>query len=117
MKFFSYSEFDSPGSKGSGKKMDKDFLTKLDSARELAGIPFKINSGYRTKKHNQIVGGRVGSSHLFGLAADIHYVGSRERYLILHSLLKVGFNRIGIGKTFIHVDSDNKKDENVIWTY
>tara|TARA_R110000787_G_scaffold245880_2_gene351680 strand:- start:1129 stop:1482 length:354 start_codon:yes stop_codon:yes gene_type:complete len=117
MNYFSFKEFDCPGVKGSGKKMDKDFLLKLDFARELAGIPFKINSGFRTKKHNQIVGGRVGSSHLKGLAADIGYTGSRERYLILHSLLKAGIHRMGIGKTFIHCDMDSTKDENVVWLY
>ena len=117
LNFFEISEFDSPDATGSGFQMNKDFLLKLDFARELAGIPFRINSGFRTKERNTLVGGRVGSSHLSGLAADIAYKGSRERYLLLHSLLKVGLNRIGIGKTFIHVDCDFKKDNNVIWTY
>ena len=48
MKYFKLEEFDSPDLKGSGKNMKKDFLVKLDEARELAGIPFKINSGFRT---------------------------------------------------------------------
>lgn len=117
LKFFSLSEFDSPDEVGSGSKMNQGFLDQLDLARETAGIPFKINSGYRTKKHNEIVGGRVGSSHLKGLAADIGYRGSRERYLILHGLIKAGLNRIGIANTFIHVDSDNKKDGKVVWLY
>tara|TARA_R110000824_G_scaffold388083_3_gene583527 strand:+ start:401 stop:775 length:375 start_codon:yes stop_codon:yes gene_type:complete len=117
LNFFSLSEFNSPDLKDSGKKMDKEFLLQLDFARELAGIPFKINSGYRTKKHNAIVGGRVGSSHLKGLAVDIAYHGSRERYLILHSLMKVGINRLGIGKSFIHADVDKNKDGNVVWLY
>ena len=117
LNYFSLKEFDSPDVKGSGKKMDKDFLLKLDFARELAGIPFKINSGYRTQEWNMKVGGRFGSSHKKGLAADIGYTGSRERYLILHSLLKAGINRLGIGKTFIHADMDSLKDENVVWLY
>ena len=117
LKFFKVSEFDSVDEKGSGSKMDKDFLLMLDLARKIAGIPFKINSGYRTKERNSLVGGRVGSSHLKGMAADIHYQGSRERYLILHSLMKVGINRIGIGKTFIHADADPIKDKNVVWKY
>jgi len=32
-------------------------------------------------------------------------------------LLEVGFTRIGIGNTFIHVDIDKDKSQNVIWTY
>jgi hypothetical protein len=33
--------------------MNVVFLAKLDEARELAEIPFKINSAYRTKEHNK----------------------------------------------------------------
>tara|TARA_R100001086_G_scaffold57624_1_gene26222 strand:+ start:626 stop:970 length:345 start_codon:yes stop_codon:yes gene_type:complete len=113
------SEFDSPDEVGSGYKMNRDFLIKLDSARGIAGIPFKINSGYRTKERNALIGGRVGSSHLKGLAVDIGYKGSRQRYLIVQSLMHVGINRIGISKkgSFIHCDVDNLKDPNVIWLY
>ena len=115
--YFDLKEFDSPDEFGSGYRMDKDFLRRLDTARGIAGIPFKINSGYRTAAHNEKVGGRVGSSHKKGLAADIGYYGSRERYLILSALMQVGINRIGIAKGFIHCDVDKNKDEDVIWLY
>ena len=117
LKYFKLSEFASPDEAGSGSKMNKAFLEKLDCARHNAGVPFVITSGYRTEARNKLVGGRVGSSHLKGLAADISYNGSRERYLIVSSLLDVGINRIGIHKTFIHCDVDNLKDEAVIWLY
>ena len=117
LKYFKLSEFSSPDEPNSGSKMDKQFLEKLDYARHNAGIPFKINSGYRTQKHNALVGGRVGSSHLKGLAADIGYNGSRDRYLILNALMEVGITRFGIAKSFIHCDLDNSKDSNVIWLY
>ena len=117
LKYFKLTEFDSPDEVGSGYKMDKEFLIKLDYARSIAGIPFKINSGYRTKSHNKFVGGRVGSSHIKGVAADIGYYGSRERYLILHALIQVGITRLGIAKGFIHCDVDKAKDPDVIWLY
>jgi zinc D-Ala-D-Ala carboxypeptidase len=117
LKYFGLSEFDSPDEVGSGKKMDKDFLLKLDQAREIAGIPFKINSGYRTQEWNMKVGGRFGSSHKKGLAADISYNGSRERYLLVNALMQVGISRIGIAKGFIHCDVDKQKDQDVIWLY
>ena len=117
LKYFKLTEFDSPDEVGSGYKMDKEFLIKLDYARGIAGIPFKINSGYRTKSHNEFVGGRVGSSHIKGVAADIGYYGSRERYLILHALIQVGITRFGIAKGFIHCDVDKAKDPDVIWLY
>jgi len=118
LKYFDIYEFDSPDEVGSGLKMDKKFLEKLDYARHNAGIPFKINSGYRTKNWNDVViKARVGSSHKKGLAADIKCIGSRNRYLIINSLMDVGINRIGIGKTFIHCDVDKEKDQDVIWLY
>ena len=117
LKYFKLSEFDSPDQVGSGKKMDSDFLEKLDYARHNAEIPFKINSGYRTQEWNMKVGGRFGSSHKKGLAVDIGYTGSRERYLILNALMEVGINRFGIAKGFIHCDVDKEKDPDVIWLY
>jgi len=117
LKYFKLSEFDSPDEVGSGYRMDKDFLYRLDTARGISGIPFKINSGYRTENHNTIVGGRVGSSHKKGLAVDIGYYGSRERYLIINALMQVGITRFGIAKTFIHCDVDKSKDNDVIWLY
>ena len=56
LNYFSLSEFDCHSLPDSGKNMDSNFLYKLDHARELAGIPFKITSGYRTKEHNEQVG-------------------------------------------------------------
>jgi len=117
LKYFKLEEFDSPDEVGSGSKMDKNFLEKLDYARGNAGIPFKINSGYRSEKWNLKVGGRWGSSHKFGFAADIHCNNSGDRALMIKALMEVGITRIGIGKTFIHCDVDNKKDQDVFWLY
>lgn len=99
------------------KNMDIDFLAKLDKAREYADLPFIINSAYRSPEHNAKVGGKPGSSHIKGLAVDISAKDSRTRFLILDALFAVGFTRIGIADSFIHVDSDIDKSQNVIWTY
>lgn len=117
MKHFNINEFESPDLKGSGQYMKSEFLDMLDSARELAGIPFVITSGYRTPEHNKNVGGVSSSSHLKGWAADISCIDSVSRHKIITSLLRSGFNRIGVGKTFIHTDCDPTKPKNVIWTY
>ena len=117
LKYFKTTEFDSPDEVGSGYKINKEFLIKLDYARGIAGIPFKINSGYRTETWNLRVKGKLQSSHCKGLACDIGYYGSRERYLILHALIQVGITRFGIAKGFIHCDVDKAKDPDVIWLY
>ena len=101
MKYFEFSEFDSPDEVGSGRRfMDSDFLSMLDNARDIAGIPFKITSGYRTPSHNAYVGGvqpglkSKGSSHLFGYAADIACNSGQQREIIVAALIKAGI-RIG----------------------
>ena len=117
MRHFDIEEFDSPDLKGSGQKMNKALLNMLDEAREIAGIPFIINSGFRTAKHNAKVGGISNSSHRTGHAVDIRCADNGHRMIMLNALQAVGFNRIGIAKTFIHVDNDPKKLSNRIWLY
>ena len=51
------------------------------------------------------------------MAVDISAKDSRIRFLILDALIAVGFSRIGIADTFIHVDMDFDKSQNVVWTY
>ena|SRR6056300_260691 len=116
LKYFDLSEFDDPTLPNSGLNMDTDFLSKLEEAREIAGLPFRITSGYRTKDHNQEVGGVPNSSHLIGVASDIAVSSGSERYTILNALIKAGFKRIGVAKTFIHCDTDPNKP-NSVWTY
>ena len=96
--------------------MNVDFLAKLDEAREFAGIPFIINSAYRSPSHPESIKNPT-SSHIKGLAVDIKAKDSITRFKVLDALIAVGFNRIGIAGTFIHVDLDLDKSQNVIWTY
>jgi len=116
MKYFTLDEFDCPSLPNSGKNMDTNFLTKLEEAREIACVPFKITSGYRTKEHNEEVGGVPNSSHLIGVAADVSVSSGHDRYVILNALIRAGFKRIGVAKTFIHCDTDDSKP-NSVWTY
>lgn len=71
LRYFSLSEFASPDIEGSGKEMSPKLLECLDDIRDEIGIPFIINSGYRSYAHNQKVGGSVRSQHLSGHAVDI----------------------------------------------
>ncbi len=117
MLHFDISEFDSPDEVGSGRYMQSSTLQMLDDARSIAGIPFKITSGFRTKSHNAYVGGKKGSSHLYGYAVDIAVGSSHQRATVLNALIKAGFRRIGIAKTFIHADNDPDKSQDVFWVY
>lgn len=118
---FSPEEFDSPDSPGSGKiNMNREFMIRLNLARKIAGIPFVITSGYRTKAYNNsLKGSAINSSHLKGRAADIMATNSKERFKIVNALQEAGFNRMGINfdRGFIHVDDDPSKPKDVIWGY
>ena len=122
LKYFELSEFNSPDQENSGVNMDHTFLRMLDKAREIAGISFKINSGYRSETHNLKVGGvprsetNRGSSHLYGFAADISCTNSNHREIIVRSLIQAGFTRLGVAKSFIHVDNDPNKVD-ALWLY
>ena len=117
MKYFEYEEFDSPDVQGSGQLMDPKLLEMIDEVREIYGKPIRINSGYRTEAHNRKVGGVDSSSHIKGLAIDVSCTKSDNRFKMLTALIEVGFNRIGVAGSFIHVDIDKDKSQNVIWTY
>ncbi len=104
---------------GCGKdNIDLDFVETLQRIRDLTSYKMKINSGTRCRKHNATkrVGGKPTSSHLKGVAVDIACKSSKKRYELL-SLLGDEFHRIGIGKDFIHVDSDWTKTPEVTWVY
>ena len=122
-KHFSWKEFDCKSGKGKGiDNMDKEFICLLDDARGIAGVPFKITSGYRTPEYNKALleqgyKGSRNSSHTKGIAADIYAKDSFTRFKIVTALMIVGINRIGIGNNFVHCDIDEDKSQQVLWTY
>tara|TARA_R100000655_G_C3000062_1_gene194250 strand:+ start:6469 stop:6831 length:363 start_codon:yes stop_codon:yes gene_type:complete len=116
-KYFKFSEFDSPDEPGSGKKMYVPFIKILDKIREDFGKPIVINSGYRTANYNdKVLGARVGSSHKKGLAVDIRCTNSGDRVSLLNAIYKHNIRRVGIAKSFLHIDIDNGKGY-ACWLY
>ncbi len=115
MSYFKFDEFECKCGCGFNN-IDIDLLSRLNMARIDAKVSFIINSGCRCNKHNKNVGGSPTSSHLRGLAVDIKCESSLDRQIMLTSLIKVGFKRIGISKTFLHVDVDPNKSP-AIWLY
>ena len=97
-------------------EMNPQLIAALDMARAKAGVPFKVNSGFRCQKHNRAVGAKPTSSHTLGLAVDIAYADGSQGIKILKALVPF-FDRIGIGSNFIHVDIDPDKPAPVMWTY
>lgn len=94
---------------GCGKlKLDPRLLIALQQLRDRIGAPIFVNSGYRCPEHNEAVGGKPGSQHVKGRAADIT-CPSISISDLANEAEKVGyFAAGGIGryfdKRFVHVD-------------
>lgn len=56
----------------------KKIMYILDLTRVYIGKPIYINSGYRCKKLNEMVGGVINSMHTKGLAADFRTESSAD---------------------------------------
>ncbi len=97
-----------------------ELVAKLDRIRDLIGMPLIISSGTRCERYNQQVGGKRGSAHVpreaVSHAADIYCPDTGFRFAFLVAALPM-FNRIGMGKDFIHVDDDPQHPPNLIWVY
>lgn len=88
--------------------LDPDLVVRLDLAREYAGVPFIITSGYRTPEQNEAAGGKSNSAHLRGKAVDISAPTSYRRFHIVHGLFRAGVPRIVVysDKNIVHADID-----------
>lgn len=99
-------------------ELDTLLLSILDEIEETTGIELYINSGFRPVIY-EVQKGRTGrSAHTLGKAVDIACYNSQMRYDIIKIALQKGINRIGVYKTFIHLDCATAKDGKntcVIW--
>ena len=116
-KYFSEKEFNRCTPSCSLQDMNQEFMNKLDKLRELSGIPLVINSAFRSVQYEKSKGRNGTSSHVLGVAVDIRCNDSRNRFKVLEGALKLGFRRIGVAKSFIHLDISKRHAKNVIWTY
>jgi len=92
--------------------IDNLLVEKLQEVRDELNQAVVINSGFRCTPHNETVGGIINSAHLTGKAADITIPNDTYRKQILR-ILDSKFLRIGIYTSFIHVDVDQYKPQNV----
>lgn len=116
-RYFSPAEFAKCDPPCSIEQMDADFLKILDNIRECAGIPMVINCAYRSKEHDLKKGRSGNSAHTRGLAVDVRCTTSANRYKIVAACLDNHITRIGIGKTFVHIDNDPSLPQEVIFDY
>lgn len=116
-KYFKEEEFNRCTPSCSLQDMQQSTMSKLDTAREIAGIPFVINCAFRSVEWDKGKGRAGTSTHTTGHAVDIRCNSDRNRFLIVFALMKAGFTRIGIAKNFIHADDSKNHSQAVIWLY
>lgn len=116
-KYFIEEEFQKCSPACSLQDMDPMTVEMLDRAREIAGIPFVLTSAYRSADWDKSKGRSGTGAHTLGKAVDIRCDFIQNRFKIVDSLLKAGFNRIGISDSFIHADTSKVHSQNVIWLY
>lgn len=116
-KYFTEGEFKRCNPPCSLQDMNQNLMWRLDNARYTAGIPFVLNSAFRSVAYEKSKGRAGTSSHCKGLAVDIRCNSDTNRWKIMKALIDNGFTRIGIGKTYIHADIDTQKTQGVIWHY
>ena len=95
--------------------MSHQFLVRLDELRALCGFPFVVNSGYRCPRHPEEAKKDTPGTHNGGIAADIRVSNGSQRRQLVDAALEMGFNGIGVAKTFVHVD--DRQTDPVMWTY
>ncbi|MCS5594185.1 MAG: D-Ala-D-Ala carboxypeptidase family metallohydrolase [Porticoccaceae bacterium] len=114
LKYFDLSEFDCQET--GENKMRPEFLQKLDHLREVCGFPFYITSGYRSHSHSlERSKPHGGGTHTQGIACDVAVSGGSQRMQIVRHAVALGFNGIGVGKGFCHVD--DRDTYPVCWCY
>ena len=113
MRYFKLSDFDCQET--GNNEMSEEFLEKLDDLRHVCGFPFIITSGYRDKTHSIEARKAKAGTHARGIASDIRINNGNEAYQIIKHAQSMGFNGIGVAKSFIHVDI--RKGMPVIWCY
>ena len=116
-KYFSESEFLKCAPSCSMQDMQQATMSKFDTAREIAGIPFVVNSAYRSPEWDKEKGRSGTGAHTLGRAMDIRCSSNQNRFKIIDALLKAGFTRIGIAKTYIHADDSPEHSTQVVWMY
>ncbi len=108
-KYFKRSEFQCKCGCGYDT-VDVSLLSVLSELRSFFGSPVHINSACRCKVHNDKIGGKLQSQHLYAKAADVTVKGHAPNE-VANYLRWCYPDKYGIGEydSFVHIDvRDNK---------
>ena len=108
-------------------EMDDDFMRMLQELRDVAGFPFRINSGKRCIKHNaEISSHKKQGIHTYGKAVDISVmsISTTQALHLIKQAQDIGFTGFGLNLKgerkgrFIHIDNRGEDfSPPAVWTY
>lgn len=110
---------------GKGEGMiSPDLFSSLQKFQDFINLPIVINSGFRCPEYNKRIDGAENSLHLTGEAVDIgirttlsngsqYWLSGPEILKLLHKS-GVCFGGIGVGGTYLHLDTRKTPD---FWFY
>lgn len=96
-------------------QVDRNALARLDELRNRVNRPLALTSAYRCPEHPEEAKKAQAGQHAKGTAFDISVADGAQRMQIVKTAIELGFNGIGIAKSFVHVDT--RTSTPVIWTY
>ena len=70
-----------------------ELVDRLQRMKRFAGVPVRIESGYRTPERNHEVGGEPKSLHMIGQAVDVSCVG-HSLVLLMIAAVVAGFQSV-----------------------
>lgn len=97
--------------------MQQNAVDALDRLKEAAGIPIILNSAYRSPAWEKARGRSGTGAHSIGMAFDVRCVDDAARFKILKAAIQTGCARIGVAKSYMHIDFSRTHSQNVAWMY
>lgn len=102
---------------GCGKAdINLHLVARLQMVRDAYG-PMRVTSGFRCLTHNRAIGSNDTSAHVTGDAVDIACPDSASRFRLVDLARSAGICRIGIHKTFVHLDISESLPTPALWLY
>ena len=116
--FFTKAEFDCKHT--GNNEMQHKFMLKLVELRKLFNQPMRITSGYRDPSHPvEAKKTHSNGEHTKGKCCDVA-CSPQDRYRLVALAIQLGFTRIGVANSFIHLGTATSEDglpSPAIWIY
>lgn len=96
-------------------KINQSALDRLELLRDRVNRPIALTSAYRCPAHPEEAKKAQAGQHAKGTAFDIAVADGSQRMEIARLAIELGFNGVGVAKSFVHVDC--RSGTPVMWTY